>query len=146
MHKKTQRFENSVTGIAELSAFLKEYPIEKIALEATGGLEYPAALQLKKDGYKVCVFNPNRTAAFRTMQGNLAKTDALDSLLIAEFAKRMEPEEGGVLDENQKRLKELVVRRRQIVSLTVQETNRLGGSHCQEIKRSIQTVITTMRL
>src|ERR1700728_4244003 len=34
-----------------------------IVLEATGGLEYSAALSLKKQGYAVCVINPGRTAA-----------------------------------------------------------------------------------
>lgn len=143
--KKTERFENSAYGIAELSDFLKAFSIEKIVLEATGGLEYPAALHLKQKGYGVCVVNPGRTAAFRAIQGQIAKTDALDALLLAEFAKRMEPEEGGVPDENQKRLKELVVRRRQLVSMTIQETNRLGGTHSAEIKRSAQTVITALK-
>jgi transposase len=143
--KKVERFENSLFGISELSHFLKTYSVEKVVLEATGGLEYSAALSLKNQGYSVCVVNPRKTAAFRLMHGNLAKTDALDALLLAEFAKRMEPEEGGVLDENQKRLKELVVRRRQIVSMTIQERNRLGKTTSAELKQSINRVLTALK-
>jgi transposase len=143
--KRTERFENSAFGISELCEFLKGYSIEKIVLEATGGLEYAAALQLKKEGYAVAVVNPLRTAAFRTMQGNLTKTDAMDAKLLAEFAKRMEPEEGGVLDEGQKRLKELVARRRQLVSFIVQENNRQLLATSAEIKQSLKTVITALK-
>lgn len=143
--KKTERFENSVSGIAELCQLLAVYTVEKVVLEATGGLEYAAALQLKKQGFVVCVVNPARTAAFRVMQGGLTKTDARDARLLAEFGKRMEPEAGGVLDEDQKRLKELVVRRRQLVSLIVQENNRQLLMTSPEMKRSLKTVITALK-
>jgi len=143
--KKVERFENSASGILELCEFVKAYTVEKVVLEATGGLEYSAALTLKKQGFAVCVVNPARTAAFRAMQGNLTKTDAQDAKLLAEFAKRMEPEEGGVLDENQKHLKELVVRRRQLVGLITQENHRQLLMTSPEMKRSLKTVVTALK-
>lgn len=142
---KAGRFANSVSGISELCDFLKGYSVGKIVLEATGGLEYAAALYLKKQGFAVSVVNPARTAAFRVMCGTRTKTDAVDARMLAEFAKRMEPQEGGVLDEKQKRIKELVVRRRQLVSQVVQESNRLSTLHSPEIKRSVKTVIAALK-
>lgn len=143
--KKVERFENSAFGVVDLGNFLNGYTVEKVVLETTGGLEYTAALHLKKQGFVVCVINPARTAAFRAMQGGITKTDAQDAKLLAEFAKRMEPEEGGVLDEGQKRLKELVVRRRQLVSFIVQENNRQLLATSAEIKHSLKSVITALK-
>lgn len=143
--KSVQRFANSVSGIQQLAEWLGAYTVKTIVLEATGGLEYAAALYLKKKRYTVAVINPARTAAFRTMQGRITKTDAVDARLLAEYAKRMEPSEGGVLDEHQKKLKDLAVRRRQLVSMIVQESNRQHQCHNPDIKKSIATVIQGLR-
>lgn len=138
---KSWRFANSVAGIAEMAAVLADFKIEKIVLEATGGLEYAAALYLKRAGFSVAVVNPARTAAFRVMAGKITKTDATDAKLLALFAQKMEPEEGGVPDEDHKKLKELIARRRQLVDLLVQERNRLQNTYDPAVKKSVQAMI-----
>ena len=56
--------------------------------------------------------------------------------LFALYAARMNPEAGGVPDERQKQLKELIARRRQLVGLLVQERNRLASAYETEVKLS----------
>lgn len=138
---KSFRFANSVAGIADLAAMLAPFGIAKIVLEATGGLEYAAALYLKRGGLPVAVVNPARTAAFRVMTGKITKTDATDAKLLALFAQKMEPEAGGVPDEEIKKLKELIARRRQLLDLLVQERNRLQNTYDPSVKQSVQAMI-----
>ena len=139
-----RRFANKACGVADLVKWLKGYDVAKIVIEATGGLEYIAASALKAAGFAVAVVNPARTAAFRRMAGKIAKTDAIDARLFALFAARMNPDAGGVPDERQKQLKELIARRRQLVDLVVQERNRLASAYDDEVKLSLRAMIATL--
>lgn len=139
-----KRFDNHADGIAALLDWLSLYDPVKVVIEATGGLEYDAARKLTDAGFAVAVVNPARTAAFRAMAGKIAKTDLLDAKLLAEFAARMNPEPGGVPDEGQKRLKDLVARRRQLVALIVEERNRLPSATDAAVKRSLQAIIAML--
>lgn len=147
LHPQGQAFRvaNSVAGIKEMTTILKAFSVNKIVLEATGGLEYAAALYLKRAGLPVCVVNPARTAAFRVMAGKITKTDAVDAKLLALFALKMNPEDGGVLEEDHKKLKELIARRRQLVELMVQERNRLQNTYEPTVKLSVQAMIRYMK-
>lgn len=138
------RFDNHAEGIAALLAWLCAHQPVKIVIEATGGLEYEASRALKDKGFAVAVVNPARTAAFRAMAGKIAKTDRLDARLLAEFAARMNPDEGGIPDEGQKRLKDLVARRRQLVALIVEERNRLPSATDHAVKSSLQAIIALL--
>ena len=141
---KVRRFANKPYALADLLEWLKGYDVAKIVIEATGGLEYLAAQTLKAAGFAVAVVNPARTAAFRRVAGRITKTDAVDARLFALYAARMNPEAGGVPDERQKQLKELIARRRQLVGLLVQERNRLASAYETEVKLSLQATITML--
>lgn len=138
-------FANNTVGIAELITFAKQYmPIGKIVIEATGNLEYACAHALQQAGLPTAVMNPQFTAAFRTMRGKFTKTDATDAEMLALFAQKMEPEVRPVPTAEEKELKELTARRRQLVLLVTSERNRLRRACAEPIKDSIRRIIALL--
>src|SRR5438445_13788170 len=77
---------NGAGAIAVLSRRLKRLQVERVVLEASGGLEYPVARALVDAGFEVARVQPGRVRGFRAFLGRRAKTDALDAELIARFA------------------------------------------------------------
>ena len=63
-----------------------------IVLEATGGMEIPFTSALATAGLPVVVVNPRQVRDFAKASGNLAKTDALDAQVLAQFAEVMRPQ------------------------------------------------------
>ena len=140
------RVDNNQPGIASFASRLaKVKNIALVVFEATGGLEYTAAIELQEKGFPVCVVNPRRTHAFRATQGKYSKTDALDAEMIACFAEKMEPEIRTVMSKENKALKELTVRRSQIVGLLSCERVRLRQTHNPLIKEGINRLITELK-
>jgi transposase len=129
---KTIVFENDARGIRALLAKLKEVgSLGTIVLEATGGLEREAAMALCVAGLPVMVVNPRQAHDFAKALGYLAKTDAIDVLLMR------------VPEPQQLALMVLVTRRSQLVEMRVAEGNRLPGAG-KAAQRSIRAVITLL--
>jgi len=80
------RFANSCQGVAQLVARLQQLnaPV-RIALEATGHYWLPLYEALTAQGYPVTVFNPLQVKAYRQTGLRKTKTDATDSLWIADL-------------------------------------------------------------
>jgi transposase len=76
-------FPNTADGHKALSAWLRKRRVARIGLEATGGYEQLVVRQLRRDKYKVIVFQPARVRAYATFRGQLAKNDAIDAGMIA---------------------------------------------------------------
>jgi transposase len=68
--------------------------------------------------------------------GRLAKTDALDAGMLADFAQRVRPEPRPLPNEAAQLLDSLLTRRRQIVEMLTAEKNRLGFAR-GPVKRDI---------
>ena len=68
-----------------------EQPAPLVVIEATGGLEQPAARLLSAAGIAVAVVNPRHTRQFAKGLGWLAKTDRLDALLLARYGALARP-------------------------------------------------------
>lgn len=117
---------NGAGDIAILSRRLKRLNVERVVLEASGGLEYPVARALADAGLEVARVQPGRVRGFRAFLGRRAKTDALDAELIARFALAMPNEDIRALpSERAEAIRSLSARRRQIVDLAAQEKTRL---------------------
>ena len=125
---KIKTYKNDEHGIAEVLAFLKEIKPSLIVLEATGGLEVPLAGALATAGLSVVVVNPRQVRNFAKATGRLAKTDAIDALVLAEFARSIKPEARPIKDHQLQELSALVSRRHQIVDMLVAEKNRLSSA------------------
>ena len=96
-----------------------------IVLEATGGMEIPLTSALATAGLPVVVVNPRQVRDFAKASGRLAKTDALDAQVLAQFAEVMRPHPRPLPDAETRALAALLTRRRQLVEMLTAEKNRL---------------------
>lgn len=77
------RVANSEVGIEDLVAGLSERDPALVVMEATGGLEIPAAAALSAAGVAVVIGNPRQVRDFAKATGQLAKTDRIDAHVLA---------------------------------------------------------------
>ncbi len=136
-----QRFENVQTGHEGLLAALQGQRIRRVIVEATGGLERSLVAALAAAELPVVVVNPRQVRDFAKATGRLAKTDAIDAEVLAEFGRAVSPEVRPIAGAEQLAFKELVARRRQLVMMHTAESNRLGQAHDPAVRRSIRTML-----
>jgi transposase len=115
---------NTLTGVAQCVTRLQEVQPALIVVESTGGLERLVLEELCAVGLPVALVNPSRPKAFAEALGQQAKTDALDARNLAQFAAAVKPEPMVLPSESRRQLAALVVRRRQVLRMKVQEQNR----------------------
>jgi transposase len=105
-------------GITEVMHRLSEAKPQLIVLEATGGLEVDLATRLMAAGLPVVV-NPRQVRDYVKAMGQLAKTDQIDALVLADFGRAIRPEVRPIKDAATRELDDLVTRRRQLVEMRV---------------------------
>jgi transposase len=142
--EEVKRFTNDDNGCKDLASWLCELSPVLIVLESTGGIEMKAASVLSSAGLQAAIVNPRQVRNFARAMGKLAKTDAIDALVIARFAQAVQPKVRPMKDDQTLELKALVTRRRQLNDMLVAEQNRLKGSH-QRVKESIASSISWLK-
>ena len=142
---KHGQFTNDEEGHDKLVRFLKRFPIEVIVMEATGGLEIAVAIALAEAQYPVAIVNPRQVRDFAKAIGRLAKTDKIDAEVLALFGEATKLESQQLPSEAQRRLRAMVARRRQILTMLGAERNRLNSVREPEIRASIEEVIETLK-
>ena len=135
---------NDHAGVEELKVRLVRLHPERVALEATGGLEMLAVAQLSAAGLPVVVVNPAQVRSFAGALGKRAKTDALDAAVIAAFTAAIRPELRPLPDAETRLLAELVGRRRQIVQMIVAEQNRLRAASGRRALQSNRRLLAAL--
>lgn len=120
---------NTEAGIQALLTTLGPTPPTLIVLEATGGYEHAVVAALAQAGLPVVVANPRQVRDFAKGLGRLAKTDALDANLLAEFAARVRPTPRPLRDAETTLLASLLARRRQLLDMLTAERHRLDHAH-----------------
>lgn len=126
-----QRFDNQAEGHSALAAALKPLEVALVVMEATGGYETELACALQAAGLAVAVVNPRQARDFARSMGRLAKTDAIDARMLAEFAAVLRRRDDlarflrPLTDPQQQWLAALVTRRRQLVAMLLAERQRL---------------------
>jgi len=129
---------NDADDIAALVTRVVEWAPDLVVLEATGGLEHPAAAALASAGVPVAVVNPRQVRDFAKATGQLAKTDAIDAAVLAHFAEAIRPQARPLPDAQTRELAELLGRRRQLIGMRAAESNRLGTTTATRVRRSIE--------
>lgn len=85
-------------------------------MEATGIYSLPLYSALKRDGYKVKLYNPIQTNGFRKINIRKTKTDPIDSAIIADMLRHSEPPQvSDIQDLNLYQLRELVRIRHRLI-------------------------------
>jgi len=138
-----ERWTASASKTTETTARIHELSPTVIVLEATGGFEIPLAAEMSAAGLPVAVVNPKQVRDFARALGILAKTDAIDARVLALFAERIRPEPRQLRDEDARIFKDLVARRRQLVTMQTMELNRRKQTADPEVIASIDTVLAT---
>jgi len=137
-------FDNTPTGIDKLVKRLGKQPVRLIVIEATGRYERRAALALMEAGFEVAVVNPRQPRDFAKASGQLAKTDAIDARILAQFGAVIGPRVSEKPSQNQMILDELVARRRQLVQMITMENNRLEHVLHKPITQAIRRMVKTL--
>lgn len=119
---------NEEAGIATVVSRLRAAPPVLVVLEATGGIEIPLTGALAAAGLPVVVVNPRQVRDFAKATGQLAKTDALDAAVLAQFAEAVRPPRRPLPDAATQALQALLTRRRQLLAMRTAEQNRLGSA------------------
>jgi transposase len=119
------RIANSGEAIAKLIADWQADPPDLVVLEATGGYEIALVIALQAVALPVAVVNPRQIRDFARATGQLAKTDALDARVIAQFGVAVRPTPLPMIEASQEAFAGLVGRRRQLIEMLVAEKNRL---------------------
>jgi transposase len=145
-----QRFNNDADGHSALVAALLPFAVSLVVMEATGGYEAAIACALQAAGLSVAVVNPRQARDFAKSMGQLAKTDAVDARLLAEFASVLVRREDlasfirPLPDDKQQTLAALVTRRRQLLTMLGAERQRLQLA-IAKVRPSIEAMIKAIR-
>lgn len=128
---------NDEAGIDELLRRIKKTSNTLVVLEATGGLELPAATALATTDVDVAIINPRQARQFAKAIGQQAKTDRIDALVLAHFGEAVKPAPRPLKDTETEALSALLARRRQVVGMLVAEKNRLYSAH-KQVRKDIK--------
>jgi transposase len=139
-HKK---FHNTTTGFEQMVRWLRNRKVTKVhaCMEATGGFSEDLASYLQDRGHVVSIVNPLQIHAFGEAELSRTKTDKADAGLIARFCKAMNPEPWDAPTPNERRLRQLVRRRRSLVEMATQERNRLEAPGHESVTESISSLV-----
>ncbi len=119
-----RRFANDAAGVAALVGSLRKRAPAGVVVEATGGYEAALTAALVEAGVNAVRVNPRQVREFARATGRLAKTDAIDARVLAQFGARLQPATRLQADEAQRQLAALTARRRQLVEMLNAERNR----------------------
>jgi transposase len=77
------RVANDEAGMAVLIAWLEDLAVTRVGMEATAGYERPIRSALEAAGFEVAVHQPLEVKLFARLKRIKAKSDGLDSVVIA---------------------------------------------------------------
>lgn len=128
---------NDPEGIGRLVERLREEKASCVVMEASGGYETLAAAELTLAEIPTAVVNARQARDFAKGIGVLAKTDRIDAEVLARLGQAANPRLFTLESEAQRRLKELMKRRHQLVAMMASERNRLSRAH-KSVKMDIE--------
>jgi len=132
---------NDRAGQIALAARLSGMMPRLVVLESTGKLEVPMALELGEHRVPYRIVNPRQVRDFAKAKGILAKTDRIDSVVLANFAAALEIEPKALPDADRRELRSLVMRRAQLLETKIAEQNRLLGETVPKVLKSLKASI-----
>lgn len=116
--------ENNRKGIRQAIKRLNQYCIDRIVIEATGRYEHDFVEAAIDYGLPIVIVNPLRVRRYAGALGVLAKTDEIDCRLIAKFSAKVQPNVRTHKTKMTLKIKDLLVRCRQIIAMTTMGKNR----------------------
>ncbi|UHQ56259.1 IS110 family transposase [Microbulbifer sp. YPW16] len=118
------QIENTRSDIGKWIKAIRRFNVERVVMEATGRYERLLYELLVEAGLPVVIVNPRNVRRYAGAAGQLAKTDKVDAKLIAAFGAVMQPEVLPPESKIQRQIKDLLARRRQVMTMRTMELNR----------------------
>ena len=145
--QSAMRFNNDGGGIARLIKWaLARGKQPLIVLEPSGGYERDLEREIQsRNDILLAKVNAKYIRDFARAKGRLAKTDAIDAQVIAEYGMLMSPRTSIPITADQNALKDLVIRRRQVTKMHAEENNRLEKAKSSMAVDSIQAMILILK-
>ena len=139
-----EQYRNSKGGIGKLVKKLAKEKATLVVMESTGGYERAVAKALQERQIPVAVVNPWRTHNFAKSLGERAKTDSIDAEMLWKFGEAVKPSPTTVSSDDEFELKQLLLRRIQLVHQRTSEKNRLEHA-APVVAQSIRKMIKALR-
>ena len=134
---------NDAAAVRKIVRSLSKTPPRLVVVEATGGYERLLVNGLLDAKVPVARVNPLRVRRFAQSRGVLAKTDAIDAAVLAEFARAnadtlrpLQP-----LDDTARMLRQLTARRRQLVEQCTANKSQREHVTLKSVRSSIDRTI-----
>jgi transposase len=121
------RLPNTPAGFKLLLSLLAKEA--HVVLEATGGYERALVAFLHQHRVTLSVVNPRQARDFARSKNRLAKTDAIDACMLAEYGRAMQPKPTPRCDPARRALCELNALREQLCAIKTQLSNH--GEHLE---------------
>lgn len=124
---KHLQFDNTINGITKFLRKIKSLPqLSLIVCEPTGGYEINLIEMCLLKQVPIHKAHPNKIRNFAKASGIIAKTDKIDAIMIASYAKTFAAKHNVmIIDKELVQLRSLIERRHQLLKFINQETNRL---------------------
>lgn len=136
--KETWSTSQTPEDIDALARKIRKLKPSLVVLESTGGLEISVAAALGELDVPFAIVNPRQVRDFAKATGRLAKTDRIDSLVLAHFAQAIRPKAKPIADVKTREIRALLARRRQIVEMSTAEKNRLHSAVGKKVRTGIE--------
>ena len=120
----TWQVPNTEEDVSKLVARLARYRLARIVVEATGRMEQIFVRAAFEKDLPVVVVTPIKVRRYAGAIGQLAKTDKIDAHLIARFSADIKPPLRAPCDPKTHEIRDMLARRRQIVTMRTMEKNR----------------------
>jgi transposase len=144
--QQTLRVPNHLKGMTALLAWIGQRQARSlIVIEPTGGYEHPLQAILLDQGFSLAKVNARQVREFARAKGRLAKTDAIDAAVLADYGYVMTPRTMVSPSHEQSELAQVVKRRRQLVELATIEKNRLEKAPDDLATQSIQRMLRILK-
>ncbi len=137
---------NHPQGMTALLAWIGQRTARPlIVIEPTGGYEHTLQTMVLDQGFSLAKVNARQVREFARAKGQLAKTDAIDAAVLADYGHVMSPRTMVSPSHEQSELAQLVKRRRQLVELATIEKNRLEKAPDDLATESIQRMLRVLK-
>jgi len=139
---RTQKHQTiEVDNYLEWVNMLKRDKPDLVVMEATGGYQRILAGLLSIAGIPLAIVNPRQVRDYAKSINQLAKTDAIDARVIAMFAQAAHVQAKALADDATQAMRDLMERRRQLVSMRVAEKNRAAQAIHPRVEKDIADVL-----
>lgn len=143
---------NDASGHRELVQLLKRVAsgrVARIVLESTGVYGFDAALALHGAGFEVMVANPRASSNFSKASMQRSKTDALDAVMLLEFAETMAFRRWHAPSKAQIEVRVITRRVHALMGMIRDEKNRMHAASQMDgtdaIKKSIRSTLKAIQ-